>query len=234
MKPIEEPAAATPEIAIIDYYAGNMFSVQQACRHAGMSPVLTSDKKAIAAADAVILPGVGAFGEAMNNLRRLDLVSPIADFIQSGRPFIGICLGLQLLFTKSEEFGTHRGLGIIDGYVTKFSPKDCSERKINVPQMGWNQIFLCDNDGGDGRKFQLLHGIPEGAYMYFVHSFYAVPSSQDICVTTTDYEGIRYCSAVRQGNVFATQFHPEKSACEGVKIYHNLARLIISQRRGQA
>jgi glutamine amidotransferase len=231
---ILHPDPTEPKVAIIDYHMGNMFSVQQACVCAGLFPVPTSDSTEIAEAEAAILPGVGAFGEAMNNLKHLDLVSPIRDFIQSGKPFIGICLGLQLLFTESEEFGVHKGLGIIDGCVIKFPSKSSQKERITIPHMGWNQIFNHRKHNDGLWNSSLLHGVQEGSYMYFVHSYYAIPSSEDVRLTVTDYEGIRYCSCILRENIFATQFHPEKSAHEGIKIYHNLKHLIISERSKEA
>lgn len=218
--------ACSPRVAIIDYQMGNMFSVQQACQHAGLLPVLTSDKNEIERADAVILPGVGAFGEAMNNLKRLDLITPIIDFVDSGKPFIGICLGLQLLFTESEEFGKYKGLNIIEGNVVKFSANGTNKNKIAIPQMGWNQIYSPGKNKKTVWESSILRSIPEGSYMYFVHSYYAIPTSESVRLTVTYYEGIQYCSGIIKKNIVATQFHPEKSAHMGIRIYHNLRSLI--------
>ena len=207
------------KVVIVDYGMGNMFSVLRACEHAGLIPVLASDKKELASAAAVILPGVGAFGPAMDNLIRLDLVSPLKDYCASGRPFMGICLGFQLLMTESEEFGTNRGLDIIKGTVRKL-PSDNSEGS-KIPQIGWNGIKrLVPWDG------TVLEGLADGEYMYFVHSFYVVPDNPKIACTATSYAGIEYSSGISSGNVFACQFHPEKSAWNGLKIYGNFKKWV--------
>jgi glutamine amidotransferase len=206
-------------VAIIDYRMGNMFSVQHACRHAGLSSFITSDGKEISRADGAILPGVGAFGEAMQNLDRLGLVGIIKDCIWSGKPFMGVCLGMQLLFTESDEFGLSRGLDIVGGRIVKFPSETSGRSKVKVPQIGWNRIQrprVCSADCWEGTPLQET---PDGAYMYFVHSYYAIPASDSVTLSKTSYGGIDYCSSLVADNVFATQFHPEKSAKEGIAIY---------------
>jgi glutamine amidotransferase len=210
------------KVAIIDYEMGNLFSVQHACEFIGLEPFISNDSSEILSADAAILPGVGAFGDAMSNLNRLKLVDPIKSFINSGRPFLGICLGLQLLFTQSEEFGVYKGLDIIKGSVKKFPTKNNNCEKVKVPQIGWNQIQFAK---GYENNF-LFKGINNGEYMYFVHSFYVDPDNVGDIATTTNYEGIEYCSSVIRDNIFACQFHPEKSANEGIKVYQNWAKII--------
>jgi imidazole glycerol-phosphate synthase subunit HisH len=200
---------------------GNLFSVQQACIHVGLNSIVTSDPKTIIGADAAILPGVGAFGEAMAQLQRMQLINPIREFIQKGNPFMGICLGLQLLFSGTEEFGQHAGLNIISGTVKKFPEITPENSKLKVPQVGWNSIFPHIKSAKWGES--PLKGITHGEFMYFVHSYYAIPETDDATLTTTNYEGIIYCSSVFKDNVFATQFHPEKSGIEGLKIYKNWA-----------
>lgn len=202
-------------VAIIDYSLGNLFSVQQAFAHFGVDAVLAHDQKALENADAIVLPGVGAFGEAMKNLERLDLIDPIHAAVKKGKPFMGICLGLQLLFESSEEFGNAKGLGLIKGSIKKFSFDD---KNIKVPQMGWNAIA----EGKEGIWNNTpLKDVKPGELMYFVHSYYANASDEKDVLCKTDYEGKVYCSAVLRENIFATQFHPEKSAAEGLKIYKN-------------
>jgi len=208
---------------IVDYGMGNMFSVLRACTSSGLNAVLTVDRKELAAADAVILPGVGAFGPAMETLNRLDLVNPLKDFCASGRPFMGICLGFQLLMTESEEFGMNRGLNIIKGAVRKF-PVPNSEG-VKVPQIGWNAIKQCR--GWDGTP---LEGLADGEYLYFVHSFYVAPDYPDVNCSTTAYAGIEYSSSISSGNVFACQFHPEKSAWNGLKIYENFKKRVAGEQ----
>lgn len=210
-------------VAIIDYELGNMFSVKKACDRIGLEATITSDKNMLMNSDAAILPGVGAFGDAMINLRRLDLVEPIKDFIQSKKQFFGVCLGLQLLFSESEEFGAHGGLGIIDGIVKKFYRDD---GKIKVPQIGWNFIRKGSVTTDAAWDASPLKNVDLEKRMYFVHSFYVTPADAAKTLTDTSYEGIDYCSSIFFDNVFASQFHPEKSSDEGIKIYKNWANKI--------
>jgi len=219
------PTIKEKKVVIIDYKNSNLFSVQNACRRIGLNPTITSDKNLLANADAAILPGVGAFGDAMKNLEKHDLINPIKDFVQSGRPFMGICLGLQLLFSESEEFALCQGLDIIKGRVIKFPPENMHGDKIKVPHIGWNRI--------NKKKYTELNldhspleRIRDGEYMYFIHSYYVVPEEDHYCLTHTNYEGIDYCSSVFNKNLFATQFHPEKSAENGIEIYRKWAETI--------
>jgi glutamine amidotransferase len=214
-----------PEIAIIDYGMGNLFNVQCACASVGLQSVVTADKKVIQASRGMILPGVGAFGDAMNNLKKLDLVSVIKDHVAEGKPFFGICLGIQLLLTESEEFGAHKGLDIIKGRVVRFRNRDENNRLIKVPQVGWNQVHRSSKEDA------MLQGVADGEYMYFVHSYYAVPEDKGVALTMTDYEGTKYCSSLLKGSIFATQFHPEKSGVEGLKIYQNWAELFQAEEK---
>jgi imidazole glycerol-phosphate synthase subunit HisH len=215
----------TIRVAIVDYEAGNLFSVQQACKTVGLDPIITSNTEEVIYADAIVLPGVGAFGDAMSNLQRLDLVQPLREFVSHGKPFLGICLGMQLLFSQSEEFGVNEGLNLIKGTVKKFPIRNGKNESIKVPQIGWNQIFsqTTDEKGWYGTP---LESIINGEYMYFVHSYYANPSNDREILSLTNYCGVEYCSAVIKDNIFATQFHPEKSANEGIKIYHSWAQTI--------
>lgn len=213
-------------VAIIDYGLCNFFSVQHACEYVGLKSILTSDKSKIMVADAAILPGVGAFGDAMNNLRNLDLITPIKEFIKSGKPFMGICLGMQLLLSESEEFGNHKGLNIIEGCVAKFPAKNSSNKKNNVPQIGWNQIFRPSFAKETYWNKSPLKNIKNGEFMYFVHSYYPIPVNTETVLSTTTYEETKFCSSIKWRNVFAFQFHPEKSAREGIKIYKNWASII--------
>lgn len=214
------------KVAIVDYEMGNLFSVKRACEHIGLSPVITSDILSIMNAEAIILPGVGAFGDAMENLIRMDLVLPIREFVCSGKPFMGICLGMQLIFSESEEFGMHQGLDIVEGSVKKFSFVNNKGEKIKVPHVGWNKIFEPNRGNVNQWKQSPLENINNGEYMYFVHSYYAVPKSDSVILSITDYEGTEFCSSILWKNVFACQFHPEKSTAEGIKIYENWASKI--------
>lgn len=206
------------KVVIIDYKLGNLFSVKQACDKVGINASISADRSTILGADALILPGVGAFSEAMKNLEELKLISAIKDKVNKEAPLFGICLGLQLLFTKSEEFGISDGLDIIPGSIKKF-PKKVMTKTIKVPHIAWNKIKDLNN------KFQssFLTEINDGEYMYFVHSYFVDPIDKSCILTTTNYDGIEFCSAIMKNNIFATQFHPEKSAEKGLSIYKNWA-----------
>jgi glutamine amidotransferase len=213
---------------------GNLFSVKQACEYAGLRAIITSSRQEIMAADGVILPGVGAFGDAMETLAKLDLVSVLRDLAASPKPLVGICLGMQLLMTESHEFGRRRGLGIIEGEVVRLEVAADGPRTLKVPQVGWNRIYavgLGDQRDGPGPndtlwKSPLLEGLADGEYQYFVHSFYPRPVDPSVAVSTTRYGPTEFCSSLRLGNVFACQFHPERSGPMGLHIYRNLAELI--------
>lgn len=198
-------------IAIIDYGMGNLRSVQKAFEHAGYEAAVTGEVETIKKAKAVVLPGVGAFAQAMYNLRAVGMDKAVMQVIREGRPFLGICLGLQLLFDASEEtFGnstTVEGLGVIPGVVRRFPPG------LKVPQIGWNQLSF-------PRKTPLYEGVPEGSYVYFVHSYYVDPEDFKVAASITDY-GISFVSSVVKDNVWAIQFHPEKSSKVGLRILQN-------------
>ncbi len=199
-------------IAVVDYGRGNLRSVQKALEQVGARAVVTRVPKTIAGADKLVLPGVGAFADCMDNLKRLALVEPIMEFLATGKPFLGICLGLQLLFTESEEFGVSRGLDVVPGRVVRFP------QGLKVPHMGWNTVEIWRED------CPLLRGIGEGSYFYFVHSYYVVPFDLSVVATSTVY-GVEYTSMIWKDNIFATQFHPEKSQRLGLKILENFTRL---------
>lgn len=202
------------DITIIDYGMGNLRSVQKAIERVGSSAHITSSKTEIASAAKVILPGVGAFRDAIRALHNHDLVGPVKDFIASDRPFLGICLGLQLLFDLSYEDGEYEGLGIIPGKVRRFELPP----EFKIPHMGWNQLCVRDHDN------PLFADISRDAWFYFVHSYYVDPDDQSWVAGQTDYGG-KFVSVVRQGNVFATQFHPEKSQAAGLQLLKNFVQL---------
>lgn len=208
------------KVVILDYQLGNLFSVKQACETVGINTQISSDKQALLNADAIILPGVGAFLEAMENLAKLDLINPIKALVADGKPLFGVCLGQQLLFSESEEFGAGEGLNLIPGKIKKFPVSSTNGEGIKVPQIGWNQVSFSDTST---KRLTPLADIKEGSYMYFVHSYYVMPDNQADILTGTEYEGLRYCSAVYKNNIFATQFHPEKSGELGLTIYRNWA-----------
>ena len=199
-------------IAIIDYGMGNLRSVERAFEYVGAEAVVTAHRETIEAASAVVLPGVGAFGKAMSNLERAGLTDVIRQVIARGTPFLGICLGLQLLFEQSDEMGQHRGLSVFAGQVKRF------EVGLKVPQIGWNQIRI-------QRASPLLEGVADGSYAYFVHSYYIAPANPKIVLASTDYE-IDYASIIGQDNVFGIQFHPEKSQAVGLRILRNFTALV--------
>ncbi len=194
-------------IAIIDYGMGNLRSVQKAIEKVGGKACITQSPKEIESAEKIILPGVGAIRPAIKRLKDLDLVKPIQNAIDSQKPFLGICLGLQLLFEESDEGGIVKGLGILPGKVERFS-------KLKVPQMGWNQIKIKQ------KKCPLFKGIADLSYVYFCHSYYVKPKSTATVATQTNY-GINYASSIWKDNVFGVQFHPEKSQTIGLKILKN-------------
>jgi glutamine amidotransferase len=206
-------------IAIIDYGMGNLRSVQKAFEAAGHQAVVTRDHHVLDDASHLVLPGVGAFGDCMANLDRYGLIEPIHRSIERGKPFLGICLGLQLLFTESHEFGVHKGLDIVAGTVKRFPSESNRGRddekagRLKVPHMGWNVVDI-------RRPAPPLAGLENGAHMYFVHSYYVEPRDESIVATTTDY-GAPFVSSVWRDNVFACQFHPEKSQSVGLQIIRN-------------
>jgi glutamine amidotransferase len=201
-------------ITIIDYGMGNLRSVQKGFERLGFDARVTADPGDVERAGKLVLPGVGAFRDCMDNLRSGGFVEPIKRHIEDGRPFLGICLGLQLLFTESEEFGRHQGLGIIPGRVVRF-PSEMRQggEELKVPHMGWNQITVC-------REAPIFKGVADGSSVYFVHSYYVVPEDEGVVATVTDY-GISFCSSIWRDNVMATQFHPEKSQKVGLAMLKN-------------
>ena len=202
------------EIAVIDYKMSNMFSIKNALDSLGFKSQITSDPDAILEADGAVLPGVGSFPEAMGHLNELQLITVIKEFINSGKPFMGICLGLQLLFLKSEEFENCEGLGIIDGTVESFSKYINSKP---IPHVGWNTIYK-QNSISSNTAYASKIGIAENEYYYFVHSFFVKPNNIENILTLTRYGEYEFCSSIVFNNVFACQFHPEKSGEKGIQI----------------
>jgi len=202
-------------IAIIDYGMGNLRSVQKGFEHTGREAVVTSDAQTILNADKVVLPGVGAFPDCMRNLEQYGLIDAVKKSIQTGKPFLGICLGLQLLFTESEEFGISKGLDIVKGRVIRFKgpefeTRDSKRETLKVPHMGWNSLSF-------KRRPPALADVPENSQVYFVHSFHVVPEDKAVIATTTPY-GIEFVSSIWKDNILAMQFHPEKSQVLGLSI----------------
>ena len=214
------------DVAIIDYRISNLFSVQAACKYVGLVSKVTNDTDIILNAKSVILPGVGAFPRAMGNLKDLELLTVIDEFIQSGKPFMGICLGFQLLFSESMEFGKSKGLSIFKGKIKKLSNLDKDNKKIKVPHVSWSKIKIKKGGNKGSWSTSPFESIKNGEHMYFVHSFFADSIKNELISSTTDYGGVTFCSSIYHKNVFACQFHPEKSAGEGIKIYDNLYRTL--------
>ena len=199
-------------IAIVDYGVGNLRSVQKALERVGAEAVVSGDPGALDAARGVVLPGVGAFGDGMDQLRARGLAEPVLHHVEAGKPLLGICLGMQLLFEESEEMGQHTGLGLLPGRVVRFP-----EGELKVPHIGWNQLQV--------RQDPLLEGIADGSYAYFVHSYYVAPAEAEDVLATTEY-GIAFAAVVGRGRVWGAQFHPEKSQEVGLRLLQNFARLV--------
>jgi len=218
-------------IVVIDYGMGNLHSVRKALEVAGARVKVSSRPADIKKAEKIVFPGVGAFGEAMKELGRRRLAVPIKDAISTGKPFLGLCLGLQLLFENSGEASGVKGLGVLKGEVRRFRFASCLPagkagvgrrtcEKLKVPHMGWNQVSKYQSV----KVSKILQGVPNGSYMYFVHSYYVVPADKRDILTTTDY-GIDFVSGIRKDNIYAFQFHPEKSQEMGLKILKNFVQL---------
>jgi glutamine amidotransferase len=223
---------AAGKVAIVDYELGNLFSVQHACAHVGLDALVTSSRREIAQADAVILPGVGAFADAMATLERRDLVGVLKDVAGAGRPFLGICLGMQLLMSESTEFGRSPGLGLIAGGVHGIADVLAAPRP-KIPHVGWNRMYVAA-PAADAWTDTLLNGIPNGVYMHFVHSYFVRPEDASLTVAVTEYGGLRFCSALRSHNIFACQAHPERSGPFGLAVYRNLATVLNVTRHEHA
>ena len=205
-------------IAIVDYQIGNIRSVFKAFRHLAVDARIATDAEDIARATGVVLPGVAAFGDAMSHLEELDLTAPLRDAIAQGKHFLGICVGMQLLFEESEEMGHHQGLGVLRGRVRGFPSK------LKVPQIGWNQVFATRDD-------PVLEGFRSGEWAYFAHSYYVEPADEDLYLTGTTY-GVSYPSMVARGRLYGIQFHPEKSQRTGLRILRNFASLVEQNETG--
>jgi glutamine amidotransferase len=203
-----------PRIVIIDYGMGNLRNVQKGFEKIGFEAELTRSKKEIEKASAIVLPGVGAFKDCMENLERYGLIEPMLRSIEKGKPYLGICLGLQILYSESEEFGSHKGLDLIKGKVVRFRP----DPEHKVPHMGWNTIEK-------EKEVPVLQGVESGDFFYFVHSYYVIPEEAKWISTFTTY-GKPFVSSIWKENLFATQFHPEKSQQKGLRVLENFARSI--------
>jgi imidazole glycerol-phosphate synthase subunit HisH len=213
-------------IAVVDYGVGNLRNVYKALEAAGAPARIVTEPSGLVGAAGIVLPGVGAFGDAAANLRKAGFERPLLDAIAADVPLLGICVGMQLLLDESEEMGRHAGLGVIPGRVVRFESEihGADGRLLKVPQIGWNQIHHAGTD-------LLLAGVPDGAYAYFVHSYYCAPTDPTCAVATTDF-GISYASIVRRGNVWGIQCHPEKSQAVGLQILRNFVEIVGGGRHG--
>ncbi|MGE0227071.1 MAG: imidazole glycerol phosphate synthase subunit HisH [Dehalococcoidia bacterium] len=204
------------DVVIVDYGAGNLRSVARAVAHAGVEAAVTSRAQAVADARALIVPGVGAAADTMANLRAGGLVEPIREYIASGRPFLGVCMGMQALFEVSEEGGSHECLGVLPGRIVRFP------HGLTVPHMGWNNVRL-------RAPHPVFEGIAQDAFFYFVHSFHPRPADEGHVIAETEYGGVTFPAVVGRDNLVATQFHPEKSGADGLRLYANFLRLALEQ-----
>src|SRR3989344_4711790 len=211
------------DIAIVDYGVGNVLSVQRAFAYVGASATITDSLDSIRLAKALVLPGVGAFGNAMVELEKRNLVDSIKEFAKSGRPFLGICLGMQMMMDGSEEFGFHKGLGFISGNVLKISDTDVDGNIQKIPHVGWNSIK--DTTGKDTFEEGILRNIKQGSSFYFVHSYTPLPAHEEERIADTYYGGIRIAAVIRKGNLYGCQFHPEKSGSKGLALLKNFVDL---------
>lgn len=216
-----------PKIAIVDYALGNLFNIQRAFQSIGIDTFITDKKEDITNADKIVLPGVGAFGEGMRHLKGKGLIDPIKEAASRGKPLLGICLGMQLLMSESEEHGRWEGLDLIPGKVVRFDPPD-TEDKFKIPQIGWNGLLLSGYQKPKGPgywKDTVLEGLEEGSSMYFVHSYHVQVEKPEHSIADTEYGRNRFCSVLQKDNIVGCQFHPERSAAKGVGILKKFATL---------
>jgi glutamine amidotransferase len=230
--------SASSALVIVDYGMGNLFSVLRACQSVGAEAVISNSRELIIDADGVILPGVGAFGVAMDNLAALDLIDVLRDVAATGKPLLGVCLGMQLLMSESDEFGRHRGLDLIPGDVVRLPVIPGSGGMSKVPHVGWESVeppaSLPGQNGSVGRwNGTVLDGLASGEYMYFVHSFYCRPRDRERELAMTRYGTFEFCSALMEGNVTGCQFHPERSGPAGLQVYRNFSAKVATVKQGE-
>jgi glutamine amidotransferase len=211
-----------PGVTIVDYGVGNLFSVRGALEYCDAQPQFSSSPQAIENADRLLLPGVGAFADSMADMRDCNLVEPVLRFAETGRPLLGICLGMQMLMEESEEFGLHEGLGVVKGRVVPIPPNGADGEPHRIPHVGWNELY--PSHPGTWNE-TLLRDVREGDSVYFVHSFMAVPEVPGHRVADCDYHGQKICAVLQRENVFGCQFHPEKSGEVGIQILRNFIAL---------
>lgn len=225
------PEQRSAVVAIVDYGMGNLYSVQQACRHVGLPSVVTSAPADLIAADGVILPGIGAMPDAVSSLRSAGMDDALRRVAVEGKPVFGICLGMQLLMREGTEFGHHLGLNILPGIVVRLAVPEDAQRRLKVPSIGWNAVTPVPRSGGeDPWRSTPLEGLSPGEPFYFVHSYHVVPDDPTAVLATTRYGEVEYCSAIGMGRVFGVQFHPERSGPAGLRVYQAFASLLRAAR----
>ncbi|MFN8390346.1 MAG: imidazole glycerol phosphate synthase subunit HisH [Bdellovibrionota bacterium] len=225
--------SAAPKVGIVDYGVGNLFSVVEACKVAALEPTLVTSPDGLAASDGIILPGVGAFGTAVEHLQNLGLFSALQEAARAGRPLLGICLGMQLLFDSSSEFGDHRGLGLIPGTVRELREMEPKDPRLKVPHIGWTPVTYRTPEAWPTENpalAALFADIPDNTEYYFVHSFAAEPKEPSSVAAESDYLGRRFCSVAHSKNVIGMQCHPERSGTLGLKVYRNWGELLRRQK----
>lgn len=213
------------QVVILDYGLGNLFNLQRAFESLGLDAVISGDRNVVLGAPRLVLPGVGAFESGMFNLKESGLIDVIHEFAGTGKPLMGICLGMQLMMAESEENGIWQGLSLIPGRVIRFRPPEPGEIQYKIPQIGWNQIELAVKNGSEAWTGTFLNGIPQGSHMYFVHSYHVVPEDSGVRLAETEYGSDRFCSALLRDNLMGCQFHPERSGPAGLRILNNFASL---------
>ena len=217
----------THRIVIVDYGAGNLYSIERALDFIGVQAEVVSTPEKIAGAERIILPGVGAFKNGMRGLSERGLVGPLQEYVRSGRPLLGICLGMQLLMSESEEFGRYDGLNMVKGKVVRLDPALPGKERFKVPHVGWSRVIRRESSCAempDGWTEGVLKSLPNGFFANFAHSFVVVPEDGSACIAQTKYGGATFCSCLQQNNLYGCQFHPERSGIEGLEIYRDFVR----------
>ena len=222
-----------PTVALVDFGAGNLASVRRACERCGLETSVAASPNDILAADGIVLPGVGAFGKAMETLRGSGLANALCESVAADRPLLAICLGMQLLMERSNEFGAHEGLGLVAGHVERLRAHQQNGRAEKVPHVGWSAVHRVGPSAMVGAEDDPLDGVEDPAFMCFMHSYVVRPTDAGVISTSTRHGADTFCSSLRLGRIFATQFHPERSGPAGLRIYRNFAAAVTRAPRRQ-